>query len=174
MENLKFVLIAIVVLILFGLTGYWAVSSIQSGSEHVKASKLEELANENEELKKEVEKLKNELGPLREVASQEKPKEEPVVENPVVTYKNQALIDELEKLINDNIFLKSKSRGTRVGTVQKFLNIYNNTSSRIDNDYGEGTKIAVAAFQKKEGLSPDGEAGPGTFRKMIDWLKTKD
>ena len=67
--------------------------------------------------------------------------------------------------------MKLKSKGTRVGTVQEFLNIYNNTSKKVDNDYGAGTKTDVVNFQKKEGLTADGEAGPTTFVKMIDWLK---
>ncbi|HBB54043.1 TPA: hypothetical protein DHS24_02780 [Candidatus Nomurabacteria bacterium] len=67
--------------------------------------------------------------------------------------------------------MKEKSQGTRVGTVQTFLNIYNNTSKLVDNDYGPGTKTDVMNFQKAEGITVDGEAGPGTFRKMIEWLK---
>ncbi|HYD90300.1 MAG TPA: peptidoglycan-binding domain-containing protein, partial [Flavobacterium sp.] len=81
------------------------------------------------------------------------------------------LINELQKLIDDNIFMKEKSSGTRVGTVQTFLNLYNNTSKRVDNDYGAGTKADVIKFQKAVGLTADGEAGPNTYRKMIEWLK---
>lgn len=80
------------------------------------------------------------------------------------------LISRLQKLVTDNIIMKEGSRGTRVGTVQEFLNIYNKTSSKIDNDYGAGTKTKIAAFQKAEGLTADGQAGPGTYQKMIDWL----
>lgn len=67
--------------------------------------------------------------------------------------------------------MKEKSQGTRVGTLQAFLNIYNNTSKKVDNDFGAGTKTDVINFQKAEKLLADGEAGPGTFQKMIDWLK---
>jgi peptidoglycan hydrolase-like protein with peptidoglycan-binding domain len=67
--------------------------------------------------------------------------------------------------------MKEKSQGTRVGTIQTFLNIYNNTSKKIDNDYGASTKADIIKFQKNEGLTADGGAGPSTFRKMIDWLK---
>lgn len=80
------------------------------------------------------------------------------------------LITRLEKLISDNILMKEGSRGTRVGTVQEFLNVYNRTSGGIDNDYGAGTKTKVSAFQKAEGLVADGQAGPATYQKMIDWL----
>lgn len=80
------------------------------------------------------------------------------------------LIARLQKLITDNILMKEGSRGTRVGTVQEFLNVYNKTSGGLDNDYGAGTKAKVAAFQKAQGLTADGQAGPATYQKMIDWL----
>jgi len=89
-------------------------------------------------------------------------------------YKYQDLINEFQKLISDNVFLKQKSSGPRVGTVQKFLNIYNNTSNKVDNDYGVGTTKTVTAFQKDQkdsGLNANSEAGTNTFNQMIDWLK---
>ena len=55
--------------------------------------------------------------------------------------------------------------------MQNFLNIYNNTSNKIDNDYGANLKKTVTDFQKSEGVTADGEAGASTFNKMIDWLK---
>ena len=69
--------------------------------------------------------------------------------------------------------MKEKSYGTRVGTIQTFLNIYNNTTKKVDNDYGAGTKTDVIKFQKAEKITADGEAGPSTFLKMIDWLKKR-
>jgi hypothetical protein len=89
-----------------------------------------------------------------------------------VPEKHQVLIAELEKLIADTIYMKVGSRGTRVGTVQKFLNLYLDKDLTVDNDYGNGTKSRVAAFQKTEGLSADGQAGPVTYKAMIDWLET--
>jgi murein L,D-transpeptidase YcbB/YkuD len=173
MENFKFILGSLVVLALVGLGGYWAFSTIQSGGEYVSTKKIKDLQSENEELKDEVKKLKDELLVLQPEVKEEEsvspiqPEPKPVV----AVYKNQTLIDELQELIDDKIFLKLKSAGTRVGTVQNFLNIYNKTSNRVDNDYGASTKTAVAAFQKAQGLTSDGEAGPSTFMKMIDWLK---
>ena len=179
MEKFKFALFSLVSLTLFVLVGYWAVTTMQSGSEHINNQKIKELETENEELKKEVEELQDGLALLQPETTDETV-EEPQIEEPAppvkkpapaTTYKNQTLINELQKLVDDNVYMKLKSNGTRVGTVQKFLNIYNKTSNRIDNDYGASTKTAIAAFQKAEGLSADGEAGPGTFKKMIDWLK---
>lgn len=180
MDKFKFILFSIIALVLVGLLGYWAIMTMQSGSEHVSIQKIKTLQNENEELTKEVKDLKDQLAILQPKVIEEPVVEQPVVEEPVVpvkkpapktVYKNQTLINELQKLINDNVLLKLKSAGTRVGTVQKFLNLYNKTSNRIDNDYGASTKAAVAAFQKAVGLKADGEAGASTFSKMIAWLK---
>jgi murein L,D-transpeptidase YcbB/YkuD len=185
MEQFKFAAGSIIVLALVAGTGYWAVTTMQSGSEHRNTEKIKALTDENESLKEQVEELNDQLAALQDQASQpaEKPVEEPKQEVPkeqpktpaikpaTTTYKNQTLINELEKLISDNVYMKVGSSGTRVGTVEKFLNLYNKTSNKIDNDYGAGLKAAVAAFQKAEGLTADGEAGPGTFKKMVDWLK---
>jgi murein L,D-transpeptidase YcbB/YkuD len=183
MEQFKFIVSSVIALALVGLLGYWAVTTIQSGSEHKNTEKIKVLTDENENLKKEVAKLNDQVALLAPQASGETsvavpakqaPAQEPKTppEKPAATaYKNQALINELQKLIDSNIYMKLKSNGSRVGTIQKFLNIYNKTSNKIDNDYGASLKTSVAAFQKSQGLTADGEAGPGTFKKMIGWLK---
>lgn len=179
MEKLKFTLFAIVTLALLGLFGYWAVSTIQSGTEYVTKQKVETLEKENAELKAEIEQQKNEISSLESklpstspvVNTDPTPKPDPTPTTKPTTYKNQSLINELQTLVNKKVYLKLKSTGSSVGTVQKFLNVYNKTSNKVDNDYGASTKTAVAAFQKDMGLTADGEAGPGTFSKMIDWLK---
>ena len=172
LEQIKSILFLIVALVALALLGYWAVTSLQSGSEYKLNQHIEQLQNENDSLKKDIKSMTDELNVLRfqreaktEIELVATEKMEPVI------YKYQSLIDELQKLIQDNIFMKVGSRGTRVETVQKFLNIYNNKTTKIDNDYGAGTKNAVMAFQKAVGISSDGQAGAGTFSKMIDWLK---
>jgi len=174
MEKLKFILTSALVVIIVGLIGYWAVATMQSGSEHVANETIKQLQGENKNLNKEIEDLNKELDALRpkiEVPPEEI--EQIEVIQPTV-YKNQSLIDELQKLVDDKIFMKLKSYGTRVGTVQRFLNVYNNTSNKVDNDYGPGTVTKVKAFQKAEGLTADGEAGTSTFKKMIEVLKKKN
>ncbi len=181
MEKLKFALFFIVVVVITGVIGYWAVSTLQSGPEHLASEEVSQLKQENEELKKENKDLKKELAELQpqvdETPINPNTEEAPVVEQPktsttsVTTYKNQSLINELQKLIDAGVYMKLKSVGTRVGTVQKFLNLYFNTSNKIDNDYGAAMKTRVTNFQKDQGLTADGEAGPGTFKKMIEWLK---
>lgn len=172
MDKLKFLLFSIVTLALVGLIGYWSVNTIQSGTEYVKDQKIKQLEKENKDLNKEVEKQQSELGVLQSKLEALAPS---VEENPApIVYKYQDLIDELQKLIDNNVSLKQKSRGEGVGTVQKFLNIYNDTSKKVDNDYGVGTAKLVIAFQKDQKdpeLKANGEIGIDTFNEMIDWLK---
>ncbi|MFA5773175.1 MAG: peptidoglycan-binding protein [Candidatus Paceibacterota bacterium] len=187
MENFKFILSSILIVVLLGFAGYWAFSTIESGSTHVDSQKQKELEQENKNLTKEVTDLKKEIGLLQ--ADKEQALADQVQANleaeaikiPVATTltpakptvsKNQSLINELQKLVDGKIYLKLKSQGPAVGTVQKFLNIYNKTSNKIDNDYGASTKTTVLNFQKAQGLTADGETGPSTYSKMISWLKS--
>jgi archaellum component FlaC len=180
MDNVKFILLSIITLAIVVLVGYWAVGTLQSGSEYKLDQEISKLKEENEELKQEVEILSEELAVFKSKYpdSASLPVENPIPTEEVNTevstkYKYQELINELQELINDNITMKLKSKGSRVGTVQEFLNIYNKTSNRVDNDFGQTTKTRVADFQKDQGLTADGEAGPGTFKKMIEWLKNQ-
>ena len=169
MDKLKFALFSIVILGLLGLLGYWSVRTLQTGSENAIKQKVKQLEKENEDFKKEVAKLTSELGVLQS----QLPAPAPVTtkEPETVIYKYQDLINELQKMVGNNVSLKEKSRGSNVGTVQKFLNIYNETNSKVDNDYGAGTAKLVSDFQKDSELSADGQAGKTTFNAMIEWLK---
>ncbi len=63
------------------------------------------------------------------------------------------------------ITLREGSQGADVRTLQKALNDLGYTCS-VDGSYGPGTKAAVAAFQKQNGLDADGVAGAGTQSKL--------
>lgn len=186
MENFKFILFSIFIIMILGFAGFWAFRTIENGSTHVDNQKYKELEKENKDLEKELNELKRQISFFEtekvntEKVVEEMPVEEKeeikevapvVVKNPVLKY--QTLIDELQKMVNNKVFLKSKSQGPNVGSVQKFLNIYNNTSNKIDNDYGASTSTLVRSFQSSQKMTVDGEAGPSTFIKMINWLKTK-
>ena len=88
----------------------------------------------------------------------------------VVSSEYADLVAALGKLIEDNIAMKVGSRGTRVGTVQEFLNVFLDNQSTADNDFGPGTKARVIEFQTEIGITADGEPGPQTYQEMIDWL----
>jgi len=175
MEKLKFALFSVVVLTLLGLLGYWAVFTLQSGSESKTSQKVQQLQKDNQDLNAEVKDLTDQLSVLQSKLDNSVPSapkvSTPSVATPATVYKYQNLINDLQKLIDGNVFLKLKSIGPNVGTVQKFLNIYNNTSSKVDNDYGANMVKVVGAFQKDQKLTADGQAGSSTFSKMIDWLK---
>lgn len=186
MENFKFILFSIIILVLLSFGGYWAFSTIESGSIHVDKQKQKELEQKNVDLEKQITDLKREIALVETVKEIQAKKDqealaaktsEPTVATTVpvkiTTSKYQSLINELQKLVDGNIFLKNKSQGPAVGTLQKFFNIYNNTLNKVDNDYGVSTATAVKNFQKDQGLTVDGEAGPSTYKKMISWLKSK-
>ena len=188
MENLKFILFTIIILGGLGYAGYWAFNTIESGSTHVDVQKQLELKQKNEDLVKEVTGLKKEISLLesyKESQSPTKVKEEATTKIPeqvtptptttplkTTVLKNQTLINALQKLADGNIFLKVQSQGPAVGSIQKFLNLYNKTTNRIDNDYGESTATAIKSFQKIEGMTANGQVGTTSFKKMISWLKT--
>ena len=179
MENFKFILFSIFIIIILSLGGYWAFSTIESGSSHVYNEKQKELEQKNEELTKEIASIKREVNALvtKKTEKSQVELKEKVISNsipPTTTptiLKYQSLINELQKLADGSIYLKKKSQGLAVGSIQKFLNIYNNTSNRSDNDFGATTEKNVKNFQKKEKLAVDGEVGPGTLKRMISWLK---
>ena len=190
MENFKFFLFSVFVIALLGAGGYWAFSTMESGSSHIDIEKQKTLEKENEDLKDEILDLKDQISKLESEKSDLQQKEpEQVAETSTKTptptttetpsktttttvSKYQSLINDLQKLVNGNIYLKLKSQGPAVGTVQKFLNVYNGTSNKIDNDFGASTETAVKNFQKAQGLTADGGVGPGTLKKMISWLKS--
>ncbi len=58
--------------------------------------------------------------------------------------------------------------GEAVRTVQRKLKELGYYTGSIDGDFGEATEKAVKAFQKANGLSPDGKVGEKTLKKLND------
>jgi len=182
MENFKFTLFSIIVLLILVFVGYWGFSSIQSGNSSVNSQKLVELTKQNKSLTEKSSTLSDQVSELQgeidkltkqtQALASSSNNSTSTVKTPT-TYKYQSLINSLQKLIADNVTIKNGSKGTRVGVIQNFLNTYNNTSNRVDNDFGASSENAVKKFQRDTGLTADGEVGPGTLRKMISWLKTQ-
>ncbi len=61
---------------------------------------------------------------------------------------------------------KIGSRGTEVRNIQTRLKKWGYYTGSVDGIYGTATKNAVIKFQKKNGLTPDGIAGPATLKKI--------
>ncbi len=57
-------------------------------------------------------------------------------------------------------------KGDAVKTLQRKLKDLGYYSSSVDGDYGNGTKTAVKAFQKANGLTANGKANSKTIEKM--------
>lgn len=166
MESLKANFIIFLFFVAIAAVGYWAINSLQV--------KPEEFDSRDQDVRPVV---VNE--PTESFNNSTDVEPEPTTTNTQTENEtdNDTSVDifsdlknSLQKLIDDNVLMKKGSRGTRVGTVQEFLNIYNGTDSKIDNDYGATTENLVKDFQRKEGLTVDGQAGPGTYKKMIEWL----
>lgn len=167
METFKAYLLIVGFVGALGFGGYWAATSLQDPVRVVNTDEIKVVAQT----------------PIQTISQDETVTEtETQADNSTSTTETNTntssnsgtysdLISRLQGLVDDVVLMKEGSRGTRVGTVQEFLNLYNDTTGGIDNDYGPGTKSKVAAFQKAEGLSADGQAGPNTYKKMIDWLE---
>lgn len=74
----------------------------------------------------------------------------------------------LALLIPTTSFALSKrgSRGQEVINIQKRLNNWGYNAGAVDGIYGAKTEAAVKRFQRNNGLTPDGIAGPGTLAKI--------
>ena len=175
MNELRYQITQIIFLVVLGLGLYWAFTHLDSGVSYARPDVVGEVVQDSnpEQIPEPSEET-----PSEETPSEEQPEEptestpEPSEETPVVSAENTALVSALQKLIDDQVYMKSGSRGTRVGTVQKFLDYYfDDKNVSADNDYGPGTRDLVRQFQSENGLTADGQAGPSTYQKMISLLK---
>ena len=62
--------------------------------------------------------------------------------------------------------LRQGSKGNEVREVQRRLKAWGYYKGSVDGVYGAGTKNAVIAFQKKNGLPADGVVGKGTYKAL--------
>lgn len=157
-------LIVIFVAIVLALA-YWAISSLQVNSAALVAT------TPMDDVAPVIVTEPDDVVTQPETPTTETPTPEtPTAETPAPTGEHAELIADLQELIDDNILMKKGSRGTRVGTVQKFLNEYGAKVS-VDNDYGDSVVTAVKKFQSDQKLSADGQTGATTYKKMIEWLE---
>ena len=64
--------------------------------------------------------------------------------------------------------LRFSDRGARVVALQRLLHAQG-YSVQLDGRFGESTRQAVAGFQRRAGLHPDGVAGPRTLEALVRW-----
>ena len=67
--------------------------------------------------------------------------------------------------------LRKGSKGAAVKTLQQNLNTVMGAKLVVDGDFGAATDTSVRAFQKKYGLTVDGEYGPASAAVMKSALK---
>ncbi len=66
--------------------------------------------------------------------------------------------------------LRPGTQGDAVRSLQKDLRTLGYYTGSVDGDYGEGTTLAVTAFQRNNGLKADGIAGKATLNKINEAL----
>lgn len=181
MNELKYQITQILFLILLGFGAYWSFTHLDNGISYGR----DEIVTINNDVSPPDETLNvidNEnVTPVDlENISEATPVLSPAVsvteaspEKPIAVTSNIALISELQKIVEANIIMESGSSGSRVGTVQEFLDLYfENRDISKDNDYGPGTTRLVREFQTKELNGGDGRVGPNTLKAMIKWLES--
>lgn len=100
--------------------------------------------------------------------------ETPAAATTGVPAKYADLAKRIQGLIDDQVQMKAGSSGTRVGTVQEFLNVYDPAGSVTpNNNYGPATTTRTKKFQAEVGVPTSGYAGPKTYAAMLKWLETK-
>ena len=67
--------------------------------------------------------------------------------------------------------LQNGSSGDSVKWLQYALNLVNNAGLKVDGQFGSGTQQAVVNFQRTNGLTADGIAGPATISKIVEVRK---
>lgn len=91
------------------------------------------------------------------------------------TTQHAALIADIEAMIKAKTILKAGDKGPNVGTIQTFFNLYNKTSTRVDNDFGPGLTSTVKSFQSKNNITPQsGQVAEKTMTQMVTWLKSQN
>ena len=66
----------------------------------------------------------------------------------------------------ETAILKQGSKSEEVREMQRRLKEWGYYQGQVDGVFGAGTKKAVIAFQKKNGLTPDGVVGAQTFKAL--------
>lgn len=62
--------------------------------------------------------------------------------------------------------LRQGSKGSEVKEVQRRLKLWGYYNGSVDGVFGAGTRSAVIAFQKKNGLTADGVVGKATYKAL--------
>ena len=84
----------------------------------------------------------------------------------VRAYENNQAQGVQEQAFSPVAVLKQGSKGSEVKEVQRRLKQWGYYKGSVDGVFGKGTKSAVIAFQKKNGLTADGVVGKSTYKAL--------
>ena len=79
---------------------------------------------------------------------------------------NSTLAIENVETVAEVAVLRQGSKGGEVKEVQRGLKLWGYYNGSVDGVFGAGTRAAVIAFQKKNGLTADGVVGKSTYRAL--------
>ena len=79
---------------------------------------------------------------------------------------NSTLAIENVETVAEVAVLRQGSKGGEVKEVQRRLKLWGYYNGSVDGVFGAGTRAAVIAFQKKNGLTADGVVGKSTYRAL--------
>src|SRR3989338_7574411 len=131
MSEGKFQIIIMIICIALGALGHWAVATLDFS----RARNTVVENNNDQDITGDISDISNSISDLSgnvENFIEEKKNTETNTPPPDRANPNATLIAELQKLITDKIYMRVGSKGTRVGTVQKFLNIFENKTLPVD------------------------------------------
>ena len=82
------------------------------------------------------------------------------------THRTESAADSALELVIETAVLRQGSTGSEVKEVQRRLKQWGYYTGAVDGIFGAGTKKAVIAFQKKNGLTADGIVGKSTYAAL--------
>ena len=89
---------------------------------------------------------------------------------PTVTVATQSSKAEGAQMVTEEVvevaILRQGATGNEVKEVQRRLKLWGYYNGSVDGVFGAGTKKAVIAFQKKNGLTADGVVGTSTYKAL--------
>jgi peptidoglycan hydrolase-like protein with peptidoglycan-binding domain len=175
MNEFKYQISQLILVVILALGAYWAFTRLDNGISYTREQVVDTTVENTEE-------------PVAQ--NEELPEGAVVQENPEVAQPNTlegttpdtqapsagldkgALAKKLEAVLALNTIYASGVQNDNIKSVQEFLAFYfPEKGITPDGAFGPGTKQIVLDFQNKELGGGDGRIGPNTLKKMIEILK---
>ena len=169
MKNGYFHAVLFIIIIIFGFLGYTSYTQLQFTFDQP-TNTTDQISQQTDQPTDLPETIPGSSAVPTPTSDTEIKTDEPAVVK-TIPEKYKKLGDKIQGLINDKVIMKPTSRGTRVGTVEEFMNAYDSANIKPTNSYSASLVTRVTSFQTAQGVTPaSGLANPDTYTKMIDWL----